>query len=317
MRQCNVFVPKLLVTAIPSIWLHIASSLGLFLGMTCLCPVSRGDESSQNTAWIMLVTDPLAAPLSCPCVQGYAQRNYEALAKYLQKSTGHEIELHFADSPTRGIEEKTGGRADIVIGKESAVAAAKEKLGLELRPVARLSGKDGSTTQTGLVVVRADDPAKGISDLQGYRILFGSADADEKHAAVLALLEEHGIPRPEQIGTSEACSDGACKIIEWGAETRAAAVISSYAKPLLEGCGTIEKGELRVVAETAPIPFITAFVNETLEAEHQQAIENGLRSVVADRELRAALETLVGFVPLDETETASENDTGDASVKKK
>ena len=28
----------------------------------------------------LIVMDPLAAPLSCPCVAGYAQRKYEVLA---------------------------------------------------------------------------------------------------------------------------------------------------------------------------------------------------------------------------------------------
>jgi len=39
----------------------------------------------------------------------------------------------------------------------------------------------------------------------------------------------------------------------------AATVISSYAQPLLEGCGTIKKGDLRVIGETDPMPFVVAF----------------------------------------------------------
>ncbi len=33
----------------------------------------------------MVVMDPLALPLSCPCVKGYAQRDYDQLGKYLAK----------------------------------------------------------------------------------------------------------------------------------------------------------------------------------------------------------------------------------------
>ena len=114
-------------------------------------------------------------------------------------------------------------------------------------------------------------------DLNGYRILFGPLECDEKHAAVLDLLKQANVTIPDEIETTVACSDGACKIIEWGDTERAAAVISSYAKPLLEGCGTIEKGELRVIAETEPVPFITAFVNESLPAELQHALQRAAR----------------------------------------
>jgi ABC-type phosphate/phosphonate transport system substrate-binding protein len=298
----------------------VAYFFPVILTMTYICHSEDAPVSAASAEWVMIVTDPLAAPLSCPCVQGYAQRDYEALAEHLRSETGRRIELHFAESPALGLRTKTAGKADLVIGKESVIAAAAKELKLPLRPVARLSGKDGSTTQTGLVVVRADDPARTIDDIRGYRILFGSADADEKHAAVLAMLDAHGVPHPDQLETSAACSDGACKIIEWGQETRAAAVISSYAKPLLEGCGTIEKGDLRVIAETPPVPFITAFINTELPIADQEAILKGLHAVIGDRELRVALETLTGFVDLgdealDGPQGAGAQDT--VSAKKK
>ena len=33
---------------------------------------------AEEKAFTLIVMDPLAAPLSCPCVEGYAQRKYEA-----------------------------------------------------------------------------------------------------------------------------------------------------------------------------------------------------------------------------------------------
>ena len=73
------------------------------------------------------------------------------------------------------------------------------------------------------------------------------------------LLAQHGIELPEQVETSVACSDGATIVVEAGAAGKVATVISSYAKPLLEGCGTIKKGDLRVIGETKPVPFVVAF----------------------------------------------------------
>jgi len=114
----------------------------------------------------------------------------------------------------------------------------------------------------------------------------------------LALLAQHDVPPPARPETSTACSDGALRVLELGPDVRAAAVISSYAKPLLEGCGTIERGSLRVVAETEPVPFITALVDTRLTAETRKRLTSALLEVGAQAALCTALETLAGFVPL-------------------
>ena len=64
-------------------------------------------------------------------------------------------------------------------------------------------------------------------------------------------------------------------IIDWGDKIRGAAVISSYAAPLLEGCGTIKKGDLRVVGETEPVPFVAAFATNLLNEDEQAEVQTG------------------------------------------
>jgi hypothetical protein len=58
----------------------------LAAGVTLGCAVAMpalGDDSKLGDLTIV-VMDPLALPLSCPCVKGYAQRKYETLAEYQQ-----------------------------------------------------------------------------------------------------------------------------------------------------------------------------------------------------------------------------------------
>ncbi len=81
-------------------------------------------------------------------------------------------------------------------------------------------------------------------------------------------------------------------------------MISSYAAPLLEGCGTIKKGDLRVVGETEPVPFITAFATNRIDEPLQAEIRQALLDVGKQAELLAALESLVGFVPVDQDQSA-------------
>src|SRR3954466_4188394 len=187
----------------------------------------------------MVVMDPLAEPLSCPCVKGYAQRKYEKLSEYLSAELGRPVQVTFAESFEKALAKESCKSIDIAIGKDSVVRADAATAKLQVTPVARLTGQDGLATQTGLIVVRSADTAHKIKDLRGYRIIFGPRECDEKFAAARRLLKNAGveIPAVEASETSESCSDGACKIIEWGDSQRAAAVISSYAAPLLQGCG--------------------------------------------------------------------------------
>jgi outer membrane protein assembly factor BamB/ABC-type phosphate/phosphonate transport system substrate-binding protein len=248
----------------------------------------------------MVVMDPLAAPLSCPCVAGYAQRKYDVLGEYLSERLRRPVVVTFAETIAGALEKEGVDDVHLAIGKDSVIRAAGKSLKLGVKPLARLTGKDGKTTQTGLVVVRAADPAKEAKDLVGYRILFGPADCDEKFAAARTLLSEAGVELPpaEASEISAACSDGACQIIDWGDKIRGAAVISSYAAPLLEGCGTIKKGDLRVVAETKSVPFIAAFATNRLSDEEQGEVRKALLESSRAPGMLIALETMLGFVPL-------------------
>ncbi|MEX2186034.1 MAG: PhnD/SsuA/transferrin family substrate-binding protein [Pirellulales bacterium] len=266
-------------------------------------PVASGADVADKAvahgaALVMVVMDPLAKPLSCPCVQGYAQRDYDKLAAVLEKSLGRKVVVVYSDSLKAALKRKeSGGAADIVIGKQSVVLADAAAVEVSLAKIAMLTGKDGATTQTGLVVVAKDDPAKTVADLTGYPMYFGPEECDEKHAAALALLKKHGVEPPQSIETAAACDEGAIKILDLAKDGKpGAAVISSYAKPLLEGCGQVEKGSLRVIGETEPVPFVAAFVNEKLDDAMRAAVAKAVLESTSDLTLRIALETKNGFV---------------------
>ncbi len=248
----------------------------------------------------VVVMDPLAAPLSCPCVEGYAQRDYTKLTAFLESRLDRPVKVVFSESLTTALKNKTEGKADLVIGKASVVkfdAAANKR---SLKPIAQLCGKDGVTTQTGLIVVPSADPAKTVADLKNYRVIFGPVESDEKHAAALALLKKQGVEAPKKLETCAGCDEGCHKILEAGKDSRGAAVISSYARPLLEGCGQVKKGDLRVIGETAPVPFIVAFADERLDAGLKKSLEESLLAVATDAKLCIQLETLLGFVAVED-----------------
>lgn len=293
---------------VASDWAALAGlTAAAWLTMFCLAGTSAvlaAEERAQRaepSELVMVVMDPLAKPLSCPCVAGYAQRDYGRLAEALGEELGLPVKVHFKESLIGALQNDTRGRADLVIGKQSVVLYDAARSKLKVTPVARLTGKQGGTTMTGLVIVPSSDAAKSLEDVKGYRLVFGPEECAEKHAAAIKLFQDHNVSLPAALETAVACDEGAIWILDDAKQGKhGVAVISSYAKPLLEGCGTVEKGSLRVIGETEPVPFIEAFVTEQLGDSLGQRLAAALVKVTANPELRLALETQDGFVAMDD-----------------
>ncbi len=266
------------------------------IGAAIALSVMVGSFSAGAKELVMIVMDPLAKELSCPCVEGYAQRDYHRLGEYLSKQTERNVRVVFGESISAAI-QRSGGAADIVIGKYSVVLSDMKTAKVDLQPIAQLTDKMGKTTQTGLLLVRAQDPAQTVKDLSTYRILFGPEESEEKHAAIIDLLRGARVELPDEREIAEACSDGATLLLELPKDKPGAAAISSYARPLLEGCGTIEAGALRVVGETEPVPFVTAFLNRALDAKTRASLQKAVLNSRDDHQLLQSLESLMGFVP--------------------
>jgi hypothetical protein len=269
---------------------------GTFL-WTAAVPAGDARSPVSDNSFTIVVMDPLALPLSCPCVKGYAQRDYDQLGKFLAVRLKCPVNVAYSETLGGALEKKTKGKADLVIGKDSVVRKQAKKAGLGMVHIAALTGLDGKTTQNGLFIVPAKDSALSIVDLKGYQIILGADDCDEKNLAAQNLIVQSGLPRLHKPETCSACSDGALKILELFKEgKKSATIISSYAKPLLEGCGTVKKGDLRVIGETDPVPFVAAFVNQDLPSATRESVASALADVGRDKDLCKALETKSGFV---------------------
>lgn len=267
---------------------------------TALVALFFGSIALAETPFTMVVMDPLSADLACPCVKGYAQRDYKKLAAHIAKETGRPVNVFHAETLADALKKKTEGKADIIIGKESVVRHDAKALGIGAVPLVSLKGLDGKTTMTGMFIVATPDPAFSIADLKGYKIIFGKEQADEKHSAAFAVMKSLGVAVPMTPDTCGSCSEGATQVVEgFKSGHKICSVISSYAQPLLEGCGTVKKGELKVIGQTDEVPFIVAFANEKLQQAERDAIDKALRSVAKDAELSKALETKGGFVSIE------------------
>lgn len=256
-------------------------------------PAADSDTKPELTIGIM---DPLAAPLACDCVKGYANRQYLRLAEWLETSLDVKSQVYFSNSLADLKDKKSTVRCDLVIGKFSVVEHQSKAIGQSLKPVASLTDSEGHTTQRGLFAVRSDCAAATLLDLNGAVFYLGSDDCDEKWAAPRQLIEQMEIEMADESKSFASCSEAAKALLELPKETLACAVISSYAAPLLEGCGTIKRGDLKIIGQTDELPFITAFVNDQLPSTVREAIAKALCQPMSS-ELKQLLETEKGFLP--------------------
>ena len=249
----------------------------------------------DNASITMIVMDPMALPLACDCVQGYAQRRYERLADYLKQSLGESVRVVWGESLERAIKDQANGKVTLVIGKDSVVRHGATKSKLELKPIAHLTDMSGSIKQHGLFVVRQNDIAASLLDIDGYKVFWGPEDCDEKAAAPKAKLKEFEIETTDG-GTCDSCSVAAKRLLEEPADAKVVAVISSYAEPLLAGCGTIKKGDLKIVGKSDEVAFVSAFIHNAVPKPKCEAITKALLAMNKSKEMLTALETKDGFV---------------------
>ncbi len=258
-----------------------------------LAAVAEAQQSGGEMT--MVIMDPLAAPLSCKCIAGYAQRDYDKLGTFLEKRLGRKVRVVYKESLAETVRVAAGQKVDLIIGKQSVVKSDAAEIKLAIRPLAMLTDKDGRTTTTGLFCVVQKDPAQKLSDLAGYKILFGPADSDEKHAAAVVALKKAGMAVPEKMEIRTACGAIATELVESKENQRVVGLISSYCLPLQEACGTVEKGSLRVVGSTAEVPFITLYATNSIDAAAEKQILGALRAVKGDAKLLQVLESKNGF----------------------
>lgn len=248
--------------------------------------------------WLLVVLDPLARELACACVPGYGQRDYRKLAARLQTTLKQPVTVEFSDDLSDSLAFAAAGERVIVVGDRALVAHAAQQARWPARPLCELTDREGRTTAAALFVARKDDPARALKDLAGRRVLLGLAGADARHAAARAALAALALEPPPRLETRGPGNEAALDVLDSTASPPPVAVIPEYALPLLEGCGSVTPGDLKVLGRTAPAPFITVFVSTALSKDLAARVEKALLDVGKDARLLRALESKEGFKPL-------------------
>jgi ABC-type phosphate/phosphonate transport system substrate-binding protein len=278
------------------LWGTVLLLLTLSAWLLYLYRSAQGQVSAVDSGGVaplrVIVTDPLSSALCSTSAGDLARRDYSRLGAYLTRKIDRPVELSYAKTLPEVLASKSG-QIDLIIGKASAVRSEAAQANANVRPLVRLTDGEGEADLTGLFIVRKNDPARTMKDLADYRILFGLAGDDERHSAALATLAEHGVTPVPPLQMAASNTAAALAVIEGAAD---AAVISGYAAPLIDGCDGVDKGALRVIGRTAPVPFITVFATAQVTQTAERAIVDALLGVANDPPLLEALSSKAGFV---------------------
>ena len=265
----------------------------LALNAGCTSPPVTPEPNA--TALRLLVMDPLADQIACDCVAGYAHRDYDRFGTSLSAALSRPVTVHYADDLRAGLDDIPAGHW-LVIGKDSVVRHDAKALDMTVSPLARLKGLDGTTDLHGLFIAMTDSPVKRLEDIRDQRLRFGPPGSIEKDGLARDALTGAGIPIPAPLPRSADCTAAALAVVDGEADI---AVVSSYALPLVEGCGAIQPGRLKVIGQTAPAPFITVFTPDAPGPAERQAILAALLMLNKDQGLLKAMESKGGFVPVE------------------
>lgn len=252
---------------------------------------------------LLLVADPLARELACACVPGFGQRDYRRLARHLEGALACRVTIEFADDVADALGRLPAGPDLLVIGERSVTAKAAATAGRSLQPLAELTGLDGTATVSAVVTARRDDPIASLVGLAGRTILVGLSGADTAQAAFAAALAKEALNPTPQILQRGSDAKVGLDVLDSTATPPPVAVMPEYVLRLLEGCGSITPGSLKVIARTAPQPFVTAFTDPAMTPERVAGLREALLGL--DDALRQALESRDGFRPADPTAAAA------------
>ncbi len=256
--------------------------------------------NGPRRTFTILVTDPLAEPLSCTCVPGLGQRRYDRLAMFLSTELEQPVNVVFEESLGLG-KRRAKTTLDFVIGKRSMVEFDAKSEKLAVRAIARLTNTSGAFTVKGAFVVRKNSPVGTLEDLKGRKLVLGPKADAESHAAARKALEKAKLQNDVTIQTAGSIEAGVFAVSDGEAD---ATVITDYLPPLLEGCGKIAKGELRIIGTTDAVPFIELFATENVSKAEEEQFLQALPKVKQQPDLLKALESKTGFEPLEQKTAA-------------
>ncbi len=151
--------------------------------------ISEGNTKIQNNSNKITTITIGIEPCWSPIV---TLKIFQPLATYLAKTTHYEVKLKIVNSV--GAFEKIVKGCDFVLLQSYALYVLNHSFhSVKLLPLAIAVGSDGTPTEFGWIIVRADSNIRTIKDLKNKTFIFGTPLSTQKYFAAYITLKKNGI----------------------------------------------------------------------------------------------------------------------------
>lgn len=229
-----------------------------------------GDQ--QAAAAVEGMPDPLVMGIIPAEDNSEMLRQYEPIVEYMSKELGVEVEPYTATDYSGIIESMRSGDVQVAWFGPLSYVLATEVAGAEAIAVQQTEeGQD--PTYKSLIVTQPDSDIQSIEDLQGKTFSFvdpasTSGNLFPRKAMVDAGLE----PDTDLAEATYAGGHDASALAVANGDVEAGAVADSTLESMVSE-GVMEEGDLRVVAESDPIPESPIAVSEDLPEPAKQQLK--------------------------------------------
>ncbi|WP_431695932.1 phosphate/phosphite/phosphonate ABC transporter substrate-binding protein [Kocuria rhizophila] len=239
--------------------------------LTASVPLLTGcgsDDSQKDTITFAAVPAESSTSL---------ESDYSAITKLLEQETGATVTFQNASDYAAVIEGQRAGQIDIASYGPFSYTIAKDS-GVKAEAIAApTNDKSKDPAYTSLAYVRQDSDIKGLSDLKGKKVCFVDAASTSGYLVPMKGLKDEGIDLEKDLEAVMAGGHDASLLSLESGQCDAAFAHDTMLKTL-EKSGQVEKGALRPVWESEPIPEDPIALNmDTLEPEMVEKITTAIR----------------------------------------
>jgi phosphonate transport system substrate-binding protein len=195
-----------------------------------------------------------------------------ALASYLEKTLGLEVELIVTTDYTAMIEAMRRGNIDVgYFGPVSYVLLKSRFDGV--KPFVAKKDRDGSLTYYSIIIAGADTPIKTLADIRGKTVAFGDPASTSSNVIPKLMLIKDGGLKPEQdfksvyLGAHDAV---AIAVMRGHAD---AGGLGKHIFDSLVQRGLIDLNKVRIIKVSDPIPQYPFVMRTDLPKELQDRIK--------------------------------------------
>lgn len=193
------------------------------------------------------------AVLPCTNIEATFQKFYP-LVQYLKQSAGATVRLVVPADLAEFEALLKNGQVDLALQDPHTFAALARSF--DKTTLLRAVVPDGSTSQSGVVVVRRDSGVTDLSQLRGRRVIFGPRTSTSKWVAAKLLFDAAGLDVERDLVAS---NGGCCEDIAFAVAIRSvdAGVVCDHFAGLHEAKQKslgVDVRSLRVIARTRAFP---------------------------------------------------------------